>query len=642
MIVNLLLIACTTSPDATPLDPMGRIVGTVVGTDGNPIEGVLVEADGLAASTDIDGHYQLDGIEPGSTVVAFERSGFADGFQRVNLSGWETVGADAVLADIDGYDIFDAGAGGFIEVGVVSVDFQADSIVDAEGNAYGGEVRVEVTYLDPHSADIFYAPGDLTALAYPKDDSSKEPTASGQLISYGMADINLLDEDGERLQLEDGSYATVDFPVSNGDLPGFYAIEGGDTQQTWSFDTKKGMWIEEGLGDAYETEDGELRFTFEAPHFSWWNADQGLLPTCASGRVIDVLGFPIRGARVEGRGSSSGSSSVVYTDEDGYYVLTVLAGETWTFEASVQVGGGSYKHTVSRFIDCPNGEHFCEVSATGIDGSCYPVPENPIDVCLESGILQLDDTTAHTSALDEAVEADRLRAWFWEPDGDPRLCDNPWEEIPLDSCVLTDPDDYPDEFRPRNVGLSNLTRSAGSYFEMRTPRDTYRMQQGAIGDNPAYLWETLSIEDGELLNDPADIREGDTILAQAPGDAQSFFGPFPLQPVMEMPSKVDLKGVEGPVGSVQRSSGVSFDFDGLNNDDHIFVFVTNASDDRGLMCRYRDDGSVNIGGGDLGNLSTGFTTVSVYRPEIGWTLGPDGRPIRLQGLAGEIVEMDLK
>ena len=70
--------------------------------------------------------------------------------------------------------------------------------------------------------------------------------------------------------------------------------------------------------------------------------------------------------------------------------------------------------------------------------------------------------------------------------------------------------------------------------------------------------------------------------------------------------------------------------------------MTNAGNTDGLMCRIADDGTLDIDAKDLQNMPNGFASVSVYRPEIAWAEGPDGLPIRLQALSGQIVEVNLK
>jgi hypothetical protein len=93
---------------------------------------------------------------------------------------------------------------------------------------------------------------------------------------------------------------------------------------------------------------------------------------------------------------------------------------------------------------------------------------------------------------------------------------------------------------------------------------------------------------------------------------------------------------------IESSAGLELEFTGRNNRDHLLVFVTSAPDEPGLMCRYADDGDVSLSASDLNQLSNDWASVAVYRPEIGWVTGPDGLPIRIQGVAGEIVQLDLR
>ena len=390
-IALLALVACSTNntDSLNADDPIGRIAGQVKSVDGEALPGVEVQVAGVVAVTDADGFYTLEGVTPGDDlVVSFEEEGFARGYKKARLHSWETVGVDAVLTEIDGYAVFPALDGADIEIGKVKVSFDAGTIVDEFGAAYTGDVRVEVTYLDPSNAeDMKYAPGDLTALAYNRSNvGAKEVNEPAQLVSYGMADITLTNGVGGDLNIAEGSTAGVDFVVQNKDLngnpmPATYVMAAGDTQQTWSFDTSRGVWVEEGQGAVYnEVEDiteerpvyedmdiidedtesetygevigtetvqvgtetvvigqretGNLRFAFEASHFSWWNCDQGFVPSCVTGQVTDILGFPVRSALVNVSGAQS--SSAVYTDEDGYYVASAMVGDTVTVSGTTR------------------------------------------------------------------------------------------------------------------------------------------------------------------------------------------------------------------------------------------------------------------------------------------------------------------
>ncbi len=619
----LALIACSAPSDIQPIDPIGRITGEVVDITGAPISGAEIEVDGILVVSDLSGSFVVDGVTPGDHVVSFEAEGFASGYKRASLISWETVTVGVTLADVGGTVQFDATEGGLFVVDGVEIDIS--NLHYADGSTYSGMVTMDLTYLDPYSADMKYAPGDLGALSW--DDSfgkDDEPTSPSQLVSNGMFNLELDDEDGEELEAD----ISVSMPVSNGQLPDSYQLSEGDSVPLWIFDEAKGLWIESGAGTVvWSDADQLLLFEFDAANTpgAWYNCDQPIQWTCYSGIVRDVLGFPIRGALVQAQGGWTASES--YTDENGYFEVRVAVGDTVSFSAHTAVGGKLWSTNWSEYI---SGE-----------GSCEEPDNHDIPVCREAGIVMADNLELNISGIDAGDDGDQLRAWFWEPPGDPTRCQDFWQEIPLDSCVSTSPEDYPDSFKTRTVGIAYETRSAGPWVDVKTPRDTYRMDADTINDNPVYLWETLDIQNKELVRSPVDLRAGDVLRGSTPGNAQAYFGPIKNETWMTIPKAIDIDNVSGALGSRSRSSSLHLGFDSGNND-YLLAFVTTDSNTDGLMCRIKDDGSLDIPAADLQTLPAGFASISIYRPQIDWAEGPDGLPIRLQALSGEIVEVELK
>ena len=634
------LIACNMqNPGQLALDPVGRIGGQVLDPSGAPVAGVVVSVDELSATTDDFGIYHLDGVDPGDDLVLeFRRSGYALNYKRAVILSWETIGVDAVISPIDGFGTFDATKGGNVSVGLVDVDFMNDSVVDAKtGERYTGSVRAEVTYLDPSTDDMLFSPGDMMAKGFQSDEEGGEYDEELTLVSYGMVDVSLFAEDGSELQLADGSPALVTIPITNNAVPsGTYHVQEGDIQELWSFDPETGVWLEEGVGTIIEEEDG-LAFAFEAPHFTWWNADQGLIPTCASGYVYDMLGFAVRGARVTATGG--GTMTTVYTDENGFYTLSVLAGATVTVNGSTWVADQNWDASKSHFVDCPSGSHFCDVTATGIEGACYPVDDIVIDVCRESGVVSADNMKWDIST--GSGEGDGLRAWFWEAEGTPSLCTDPWEEMEDDECVVTTPEDYPEKFQLRTNGLESAgTRSAGSYVEFQTPRTSYRVEESSWDGNTVYEMQTIEIGKARFEQVEVDVRAGDAIFGNSPGSADDFFGPMPNEYWMTVPGDVTFED-EGAMGTLSRSSGLELDVEASDEGEELVVLVTGQPDEPALLCRSNDN-TVEIGADDLSEMNSGWSSVSVYRPSTGWTLGPDGMPIRVQALSGRVAEIELQ
>jgi len=666
----LLLAACGTTVDNDDVlvsddEAFGQLGGQVVDSEGAPVSGVTVWAQGLSDISGADGSYMIDGLSPDAEfTVEFVKSGYAKGYTRASLLSWEATTANKVMLEIDGYDTFDASEGGMVEVEVwggrtLTVDFDPNTIVDANGNPYDGVVRVEVTYVNPYDEKLAAgAPGDLQALAYADDSTAKEAREPVQLVSYGMADITLFPEEDttvdpdaedtegaeeeETLNLEEGASAGVKMPIYNPEAS-TYHVANGDGLPSWSFDADANRWIEEGEGDVGEDDEG-LNFEYEASHFSWWNCDQGFVPTFACGRVVDYLGFPVRSSEVTARGQQT--NSIAYTDADGFYMISVMAGDTVNFSASTYVAGTSNwpsdRH--SMFID--GGE-----SQTSCDGD--EVPDIEIEVCRESGVVMTDNITSHLSATD-ANNGDRLRAFFWEAPGEIKYCINPWDDVPMESCDVVSTDDYATPHDMDSVdGLPMDLRPVGDWIELSTGRDTYVLNKESSDGKPFYTFQTENYNEGSvdyLETNDIDLRGGDVISAVAPGDTSVGMGSISESSWVSLPAEFTSNGISGPQ-SIASSSSLTLNFTPANNGDGILVLggsvevnedglADNNSDL--LLCRFDDDGSIQIPSNELNEIDRGATAISIFRPEISWTPGPDGLPIRVQAFSGTSVQIELQ
>jgi hypothetical protein len=615
------LIACSTPQDTAELTPVGRVTGQVLDVTGAPVANAEIEVDGIVVEADIDGNFTVDGVSPGDHLVSFEADGYADGFKRTTLISWETVMINATLADIGGSVRFDAAEGGLFVVDGVAIDLS--NITRTDGTAYTGEATMSVTYLDPYSTDMKYAPGDLSAVRYDSSDA-KSPSAPAQLISNGMFNVEITTAEGEELDAD----MVVEMPISNGGLPEAYALGEGDSVPLWDYDAAKGIWVESGAGSVSWSETANaLVFTYAVGGAGggWKNCDQPVQWTCSSGVVRDVLGFPVRGALVNAAGGFT--SAQTYTDEDGFYSVRVAIGDNVAFSAYTAVGGKQWSTSWGEYIA---GE-----------GDCSSETPHDIPVCREAGIVMADNLDLHIDGIDAGDAGDQLRAWFWEPPGDTWRCDDFWLDIPMDTCVTANPEDYPETFKPRTVGIAHETRSAGPWLDIKTPRDSYRMDADTIDGQPVYLWQTLDLQEGRLVHSPVDLESGDHLYGSTPGNAQAYFGPIHNQPWMTIPQGIELNSIWGAMGTHSRANGMTMTFE-AGSSDYLLAFVTNDSNTDGLMCRIADDGSLNIPAADLTNLPSGHASVSIYRPQIDWAEGPDGLPIRLQALSGQIVGVELK
>jgi hypothetical protein len=623
----LLVPACnkdSNTPDSgdsaavSPVSPQGRIGGVVTDQNGNAVEGVIVSLGDITATTKDDGSYMLVEVDPGiDLVIKFSKRGYASNYKVTSLLNWETVASNATLLEVDGSQTISSFEDSSFIVEDTSVEFKANSFIDKEnGVRYNGVVTVEVTHVDPSTAELSGAPRDLSAISNSNDS---------QLVSYGMVDVSLFGEDGQELSLDLDKPANLRIPITNGSLPSGLQLEPGDTQKTWSYDPTLGTWVEEAQGTISGDEEG-LYFSFEAPHFSWWNCDMGFVPSCAEGRVIDVLGFPVRGADVTCAGGQTTSTAV--TDENGEYSCSIMVGDYVSFTGRTFVANRSWHKTKGSIFMDSEGSSAAE---------CEPIPDIQIDVCRIAGAINIENYDAVIDINNpESKGADSLSAVFWDPPGDIEYCQNPWESLHVNQCWYGTNDElvsmYPESAFP---GIPDTARSAGGWVEVGNDRHSYRMPKSLEGMLPFYNWDVHDVEDGRVTDHRPDFVQGDIVTVQASGDASTYFGPWSVEEFATVPNQVYFSE------DTLTANGGSLTVDYGNRTDGEVFFAAMVADQQ-VLCKFDDDGGFNVPASALSGLEPGWGGASVFNLSMTVAAGPDGLPIYAQVFSGETVPLNVE
>ena len=208
-----------------------------------------------------------------------------------------------------------------LQAGEMKIDMPQDGYkVDGTGAGYTGKVKSEMVYLDPNNERFseMMPGGDLAAV---RSDNS-----SAQLVSYGMTDLNMYAENGDKLQLKDGSKAKLTFPIPAGmgeNPPASIPL--------WSFNEKTGLWEEEGSavlqGNVY---------VGEVAHFSWVNLDYPEKQGTVYGYVKDDTGKVLPGVRL----SIGQLLASTVSKSDGYYSHEVPANTDFSITVKDLYYGG--------------------------------------------------------------------------------------------------------------------------------------------------------------------------------------------------------------------------------------------------------------------------------------------------------------
>lgn len=307
--------------------------GIVRDASGTPIEGVSIVSGSSAATTNTDGFFEFDQIQVVSvpndrSVVKFSKAGYFDVVRSMDAdddaadgASWEVVMCKKENNDFTSVKTYSSSSDQTLQAGEMKIDMPQDGYkVDGTGVGYTGKVKSEMVYLDPNNERFseMMPGGDLAAV---RSDNS-----SAQLVSYGMTDLNMYAENGDKLQLKEGSKAKLTFPIPAGmgeNPPASIPL--------WSFNEKTGLWEEEGSAALQ----GNV-YVGEVAHFSWVNLDYPEKQGTVYGYVKDDTGKVLPGVRL----SIGQLLASTVTKSDGYYSHEVPANTDFSITVKDLYYGG--------------------------------------------------------------------------------------------------------------------------------------------------------------------------------------------------------------------------------------------------------------------------------------------------------------
>lgn len=318
-IVLLQIISCqkplsdesVVTPPALPLvDLTTKVASSVSGfvTDDNDaaVQSATVKVGSQVVSTDEYGYFEVKNTQvvKNAATVSVTLSGYFPGIRTYIAEDNKSAFVRIKLIPKVISGTISSSSGGTVTLTTgLKIALPANAVVNAlTGSAYDGAVSVAASWINPAAADLDrIMPGDLRAL-----DAGGE---FKQLVTYGMAAVELTGTGGEKLQVAPGKKASLSFPIllaQAGSAPGNIPL--------WYFDEAAGLWKEEGKavknGSNYEG---------EVSHFSFWNCDIPENFVQVNLTVKDDKGRAVPFAHVKiTRMDKSNTAGYGYTDSSGY------------------------------------------------------------------------------------------------------------------------------------------------------------------------------------------------------------------------------------------------------------------------------------------------------------------------------------
>jgi len=309
------------------------VYGIVTDEDGSAVSDALVSFNTLSTMTDEHGFFTFNNedLYQDGTFITVAKEGYMHGsrmfYPRVN--DHSNISIQLIEKNIVG--TISSSSGGKVEFNGASIDIPADGIMMEDGSAYTGNVNVIAKWLDPTDVNtVKEMPGDLVGI-----NSESEQQA---LATYGMLGVELEDQNGNALQIKDGSTAAIQVPVTQ-ELMSSAPSE----IPLWHFDEETGYWIEEGKATLVNG-----NYEGEVSHFSFWNCDYPFPLICLDG-IINLNGFGAPGLNIEILDNSTGFGGYGTTSNRGYFAGKVPQDQSLTLNILDDCGEVIYSENIGSF-----------------------------------------------------------------------------------------------------------------------------------------------------------------------------------------------------------------------------------------------------------------------------------------------------
>lgn len=275
-------------------------IGQVVDINNSPVVGATVTIGISQAQTDENGVFILNSAEVNErfAYITAKKAGFIDGSRAMVPSTGKN---KLKIMLLPATSIATISSGQTSEVVLPSgtkVVFDG-RFQDSNGNNYSGNVNVSMFHLLPSDENISSL---MPGMLYGKGEDGEEKS----LQTFGMLNVELRGESGQKLQLATGHKAKVEMEIDLEQLASAPA-----TIPLWHFDDVYGYWIQEGqatkVGNVYKG---------EVSHFSWWNCDVFESTINIQITIVDSNQLPISSANVV-LTTTSGITGSGLTNEDG-------------------------------------------------------------------------------------------------------------------------------------------------------------------------------------------------------------------------------------------------------------------------------------------------------------------------------------
>ncbi|WP_299273889.1 carboxypeptidase-like regulatory domain-containing protein [uncultured Psychroserpens sp.] len=251
------------NPDSTAFsenfgDEISRnFLGTVVDINNIPISNVMITIGNSTATTDNNGVFIINSatVNQRFGYIKAEKTGYIHASRAVVPSE----GTNKVHIMMLPETVVGTTASGTQEAislpNGASVGLEGDYI-KADGTAYDGNVNVIMHLLDPTDEDM---EDQMPGMLYAANAQNEER----MLQTFGMLAVELRGENGQDLNLAEGSSAEIKIPLDESLI-----LNAPNTIPLWYFDEVNGYWVEEGEATLVGNQ-----YIGMVSHFSFWNYD---------------------------------------------------------------------------------------------------------------------------------------------------------------------------------------------------------------------------------------------------------------------------------------------------------------------------------------------------------------------------------